>query len=248
MQQSFKEAVTNDVTCPMQSIRRAHANIKPGRLRVNSGELLEANANRSPQSYLNNPEEERARYKHNTDKVMTQLSATDTEGKGDTSAPHWKNPTSPSKIKAHQACLFLGSLASLKSSEEFQSGLFSDLTPAHCLQSQLLSTHCWVSLYHCLSELPILAHTVTCFFVHHCLLNNSNHLISKDTTGVAYRHILAGVWHWCFCALLLCTALPLTTDTLAHSSSQCVLFSLDVALHSRVSDLLQAVLCHLHFS
>ena len=80
--------VTDEVTCATQSIRRAHANTKPGRLRINSGELLEANANRSPQSYLNNPEEERARYKHNTDKVMTQLSATDTEGKGDFPLTH----------------------------------------------------------------------------------------------------------------------------------------------------------------
>lgn len=67
----------------LQSIRRAHANIKPGKLRINSGELLDANANRSPTAYLQNPEEERARYKHNTDKIMTQLSVMNPEGKGD---------------------------------------------------------------------------------------------------------------------------------------------------------------------
>lgn len=67
----------------VQSIRRAHANVKPGKLRVNSGELLEANANRSPSAYLHNPEEERARYQYNTDKIMTQLSVTDSAGKGD---------------------------------------------------------------------------------------------------------------------------------------------------------------------
>lgn len=66
----------------MQSIRRAHANVKPGKLHVNKGELLGANANRSPSAYLHNPEEERARYQHDTDKIMTQLSVTNSEGKG----------------------------------------------------------------------------------------------------------------------------------------------------------------------
>ena len=66
----------------VQSIRRAHANIQPGKLKINSGELLEANANRSPTAYLRNSEEERARYKHNTDKIMTQLSVSNSEGKG----------------------------------------------------------------------------------------------------------------------------------------------------------------------
>ncbi len=75
---------TYQTTCItwLQSIRRAHANIKPGKLRINSGELLDANANRSPSAYLHNPEDERARYKHNTDKIMTQLSVTNPEGKG----------------------------------------------------------------------------------------------------------------------------------------------------------------------
>lgn len=77
-----------ETTCNtwIQSIRRAHANIKPGKLRINSGELLDANANRSPSAYLHNPEDERARYKHNTDKMMTQLSVTNSEGKGERTA------------------------------------------------------------------------------------------------------------------------------------------------------------------
>lgn len=76
---------TCKMTCHnwLQSIRRAHANIKPGKLRINSGELLDANANRSPSAYLHNPEDERARYQHNTDKIMTQLSVTNPEGKGE---------------------------------------------------------------------------------------------------------------------------------------------------------------------
>ena len=57
----------------MQSIDRAHRNLQPGSLEVASGELLEANINRSPTSYLRNPAEERARYKHDIDKEMTLL-------------------------------------------------------------------------------------------------------------------------------------------------------------------------------
>ena len=58
---------------PVQSIDRAHRNLQPGSLEVASGELLEANINRSPTSYLRNPAEERARYSHNIDKEMTLL-------------------------------------------------------------------------------------------------------------------------------------------------------------------------------
>lgn len=84
VEQSWEAVVSGIV----ESIRRAHANIKPGKLRINSGELLDANANRSPSAYLHNPEDERARYQHNTDKIMTQLSVTNPEGKG-TGAISW---------------------------------------------------------------------------------------------------------------------------------------------------------------
>ena len=63
----------------MQAIKRAHEDVKPGVLQVSAGELLDANANRSPTAYLANPPEERARYKHNTDKTMTLLKVLDTE-------------------------------------------------------------------------------------------------------------------------------------------------------------------------
>ena len=94
----------------MQSIRRAHANVKPGKLRVNKGELLGANANRSPSAYLHNPEEERARYQYDTDKIMTQLSVTNSEGKGTLSQVlkkihHLlKSFRSPSMSVHHEAC------------------------------------------------------------------------------------------------------------------------------------------------
>ncbi len=79
----------------LQAIRRAHDNVAPGRLQVNSGELLDANANRSPTSYLANPAEERARYKHNTDKEMTLLKVLDEDGR-------WGTPRCPSNtVEGH---------------------------------------------------------------------------------------------------------------------------------------------------
>lgn len=43
----------------VQSIERADANVQPGKILFNSGELLAANINRSPSSYLANPQAER---------------------------------------------------------------------------------------------------------------------------------------------------------------------------------------------
>jgi hypothetical protein len=53
-----------------QSIVRAHASVQPGRVLINSGELVDASVNRSPTAYLENPEEERAQYEHNVDTTM----------------------------------------------------------------------------------------------------------------------------------------------------------------------------------
>ena len=61
----------------LQSIDRAHHSLKSGRLEISHGELLGANINRSPTSYLRNPAEERARYKHDIDKDMTLLKLTE---------------------------------------------------------------------------------------------------------------------------------------------------------------------------
>jgi neutral ceramidase len=55
------------------SIKRAHESLAPGYLDVGSIEIEDANTNRSPFAYLANPEEERARYKHDVDKTMTLL-------------------------------------------------------------------------------------------------------------------------------------------------------------------------------
>lgn len=43
-----------------QSIKRAHESITPGKIFVSSSEIQDANINRSPSAYLNNPEAERA--------------------------------------------------------------------------------------------------------------------------------------------------------------------------------------------
>ncbi|CAH2080501.1 unnamed protein product [Thlaspi arvense] len=43
------------------------------------GDLLDAGVNRSPSAYLNNPAEERSKYKHNVDTEMTLLKFVDDE-------------------------------------------------------------------------------------------------------------------------------------------------------------------------
>lgn len=47
---------------PNQSIVRAHEGMRNGRLYIGETEILDANINRSPTSYLKNPESERARW------------------------------------------------------------------------------------------------------------------------------------------------------------------------------------------
>lgn len=60
-----------------QTIIQAHQSLRPGSLYINKGDLLDAGVNRSPSSYLNNPEAERSRYKYNVDKEMTLLKFVD---------------------------------------------------------------------------------------------------------------------------------------------------------------------------
>lgn len=66
----------------VQSIIIAHNNLQEGSLSIIQGELLNTNINRSPQSYLLNPEEERANYKYDVDKTMTVISFTNKENQG----------------------------------------------------------------------------------------------------------------------------------------------------------------------
>ncbi|XP_043667870.1 neutral ceramidase [Vespula pensylvanica] len=69
VKESFN-AIVNGIT---RSIKRAHENVVPGRIFITQGEILDANINRSPLAYLNNPKAERDKYDNNVDKTMTQL-------------------------------------------------------------------------------------------------------------------------------------------------------------------------------
>ncbi|CAI9770784.1 unnamed protein product [Fraxinus pennsylvanica] len=62
-----------------QSIIQAHGSLQPGSIYINKGELLDAGVNRSPSAYLNNPAEERSKYKYDVDKDMTVLKFVDDE-------------------------------------------------------------------------------------------------------------------------------------------------------------------------
>src|SRR5439155_2731495 len=63
-----------------QSIRRAHENLRPGRILVNEGALEGVGGNRAVEPYENNPAEERARYEGNTDKSFVVLKLVGLDG------------------------------------------------------------------------------------------------------------------------------------------------------------------------
>lgn len=63
------------------SIERAHNASKLAKIYYKNGELLDSSINRSPTSYLKNPEKERAKYEYNTDKTMHLLRFDDSNGK-----------------------------------------------------------------------------------------------------------------------------------------------------------------------
>ncbi|XP_004440055.1 PREDICTED: neutral ceramidase isoform X2 [Ceratotherium simum simum] len=68
------------VTGIVKSIEIAHTNMKPGKIFINKGNVDGAQINRSPYSYLQNPQSERARYSSNTDKEMIILKMVDLNG------------------------------------------------------------------------------------------------------------------------------------------------------------------------
>ncbi|XP_055416244.1 neutral ceramidase [Bubalus kerabau] len=68
------------VTGIVESIEIAHKNMKPGKIFINKGTVDGAQINRSPTSYLWNPQSERARYSSNTDKEMVLLKMVDLNG------------------------------------------------------------------------------------------------------------------------------------------------------------------------
>ncbi|XP_029154974.1 neutral ceramidase [Nylanderia fulva] len=69
VRESFN-AIVNGIT---KSIERAHDAVVPGRILIAHGQVLNANINRSPQAYRNNPKSERDKYEHDVDKILTQL-------------------------------------------------------------------------------------------------------------------------------------------------------------------------------
>uniref|UniRef100_UPI0037E7657B neutral ceramidase n=1 Tax=Semicossyphus pulcher TaxID=241346 RepID=UPI0037E7657B len=78
----IKASVEPLVNGILKSIDIAHGNLRPGRIYRSRGELDDSSLNRSPHSYLNNPEDERLRYKWNTDKQVVVLKFTDLDGDG----------------------------------------------------------------------------------------------------------------------------------------------------------------------
>ncbi|XP_062859534.1 neutral ceramidase [Trichomycterus rosablanca] len=78
----YKPSIQAIVNGIVKSVDAAHRNIKPGRIFVNKGVVADSNLNRSPHSYMNNPEEERNRYKTTTDEQIVTLKFTDLDGDG----------------------------------------------------------------------------------------------------------------------------------------------------------------------
>lgn len=60
-----------------------------GRIFISQTEINDANINRSPSAYANNPAEEKAQYKDNTDKTLFQLRFTDKYNKEVIGAFNW---------------------------------------------------------------------------------------------------------------------------------------------------------------
>ena len=58
------------MTGVVEAIKMAHDNFQPAHMYINTGNVSDANINRSPTAYLNNPVWERAQYEHNTDHLM----------------------------------------------------------------------------------------------------------------------------------------------------------------------------------
>jgi neutral ceramidase len=81
MQQHI-EPLPNHMLSGLQACRAAHADLRPAALSWSQGDLLDANINRSPTAYANNPAAERALYKHDVDKDMTVLKIHTADGKG----------------------------------------------------------------------------------------------------------------------------------------------------------------------
>ena len=60
-----------------------------GRIFISQTEINDANINRSPSAYANNPAEEKAQYKDNTDKTLVQLRFMDKNNREVMGAFNW---------------------------------------------------------------------------------------------------------------------------------------------------------------
>jgi len=69
----YKDNFNAMVNGIVRSIDQAHNSMRPANIFVNQGDLFDSNINRSPYAYEFNPAEERRKYKHNTDTLMTVL-------------------------------------------------------------------------------------------------------------------------------------------------------------------------------
>jgi neutral ceramidase len=65
----------------VQAIKRAHENLAPGKIFINSGDIEDCGLNRSPSAYDNNPEDEKTKYNSNTDKEMLLIKFVKNNGK-----------------------------------------------------------------------------------------------------------------------------------------------------------------------
>ncbi|KAG8378043.1 hypothetical protein BUALT_Bualt08G0097100 [Buddleja alternifolia] len=83
--QSF-DALVNAIEL---SIVQAHENLKPGSIFINSGDVENAGINRSPSAYLFNPPDERAKYRHDVDTLMTLLKFVDKKSGKSVGAFSW---------------------------------------------------------------------------------------------------------------------------------------------------------------
>ncbi|KAF2485244.1 ceramidase like protein [Neohortaea acidophila] len=79
----YKPSYQAIVDGTVASIKLAHANLAPGHLSVGVIQLEDANINRSPYAYLQNPAEERALYTSNVDKNLTLLRFTHSTDSGE---------------------------------------------------------------------------------------------------------------------------------------------------------------------
>ena len=77
----IQETMDSMVAGIVSSVQQAHQSLQPGRIYYSSGFVEEeANINRSPTSYLANPEAEREKYDHDTDRDLVQLAFYTEEG------------------------------------------------------------------------------------------------------------------------------------------------------------------------